>query len=142
MDSKNLALYCVCTDLLKAIGHMEDPRQQMSDAEVITMGMMAMLCFQGNCESARALLNAPRYIPHMLSRSILNSRLHRLNKLFLTLFELLGHRWKYLHTESVYIIDSFQVAVCDNYRSPQAKLYQHEKYRRYITNKKRYSYGT
>jgi hypothetical protein len=32
----------------------------------------------------------------------------------LTLFELLGQRWKYLNTESMYIIDSFPVAVCDN----------------------------
>jgi hypothetical protein len=47
----------------------------------------------------------------------------------LMLFELLGYGWKYLNTESVYIIDSFPVAVCDNYRIPRAKLYQHEKYR-------------
>jgi hypothetical protein len=65
----------------------------------------------------------------MLSRSRLNRRLHRLNELFLVLFELLGYGWKYLNTESVYIIDSFPVAVCDNYRIPRAKLYQHEKYR-------------
>jgi hypothetical protein len=148
MDVKILAIYCVCADLLKAIGHMEDPQQQISDAEVITTGLVAMLCFRGNCESARALLSAPRYIPHMLSRSRLNRRLHRLNELFLTLFELLGHRWKYLNAKSwkylnaksVYIIDSFPVAVCDNYQIPRANLYRHEQYRGYISSKKRYFY--
>jgi hypothetical protein len=141
MDAKILAIYCLCADLLKAIGHVEDPQQQMSDAEVITTGLVAMLCFRGNYESARALLSAPRYIPHMLSRSRLNRRLHRLNELSLTLFELLGQRWKYLNTESIYVIDSFPIAVCDNYRIPRAKLYQQEKYRGHIASKKRYFYG-
>jgi hypothetical protein len=31
--------------------------------------------------------------------------------------------------------------VCDNYRIPRAKLYQHEAYRGYIASKKRYFYG-
>jgi hypothetical protein len=141
MDAKILAIYCLCADLLKAIGHVEDPQQHMSDAEVITTGLVAMLCFRGNDESARALLSAPRYIPHMLSRSRLNRRLHRLNELSLTLFELLGQRWKYLNTESISGIDSFPVAVCDNYRIPRAKLYQQEKYRGHIASKKRYFYG-
>jgi DDE family transposase len=141
MDEKILALYCVCADVLNAIGHTEDLQQQMSDAEVITTGLVAMLFFRGNFEAARALLSAPRYIPHMLSRSRLNRRLHRLTDLFLTLFDLLGYTWTQLNTESVHVIDSFPVGVCDNYRIPQAKLYQHEEYRGYIASKKRYFYG-
>jgi hypothetical protein len=141
MDAKILAIYCVCADLLKAIGHVADPQQQMSNAEVITTGLVAMLCFPGNDESARALLSVPRYIPHMLSRSRLNRRLHRLNELSLTPFERLGQRWKYLNTESIDIIDCFPVAGCDNYRIPGAKLYQQEIYRGHIANKKRYFDG-
>jgi Transposase DDE domain len=141
MDDKILALYCLCADLLNATGHAEDPQQQMSDAEVITTGLVAMLFFRGNFEAARALLSTPRYMPHMLSRSRLNRRLHRLKELFLTLFDLLGYTWTQLNTESVYIIDSFPIVVCDNYRIPRAKLYRHEKYRGYIASKKRYFYG-
>ena len=77
----------------------------------------------------------------MLSRSRLNRRLHRLNDLLVTLLELLGHTWKHLHTESIYTLDSFPIAVCDNYRIPRAKLYQHEDYRGCIASKKRYFYG-
>ena len=40
-----------------------------------------------------------------------------------------------------YVIDSFPVAVCDNYRLPRAKIYQEEAYRGYIASKKRYFYG-
>jgi hypothetical protein len=126
---------------LKAAGHTDAPQQRMSDAEVISTGLVAMLCFRGNFESARALLRAPRYIPHMLSRSRLNRRLHRLKELLLTLFELLGETWKHLNTESVYIIDSFPIAACDNYRIPRAKLYKHKAHRGYIASKKRYFYG-
>lgn len=88
MDEQILAIYCVGADLLKAIGHGEDSQQKMRDAEVITTALVAMLCFRGNFESARILLSGPQYIPHMLSRSRLNRRLHRLKELFVTLFEL------------------------------------------------------
>jgi len=121
MDEKILALYCVCADVLNATGHAEDPQQQMSDAEVITTGLVAMLFFRGNFEAARALLSTPRYIPHMLSRSRLNRRLHRLTDLFLMLFDLLGYTWKQLNTASVDVIDRFPVVVCDNDRIPRAK---------------------
>jgi hypothetical protein len=141
MDDKILAVYCLSADVLNAISHAEDPQQQMSDAEVITTGLVAMLFFRGNFEAARALLSAPRYMPHMLSRSRLNRRLHRLTDLFVMLFDLLGYTWKQLNTESIYVIDSFPIAVCDNYRIPRAKLYRDEEYRGYMASKKRYFYG-
>src|SRR6266542_6214858 len=77
----------------------------------------------------------------MRSRSRFNRRLPRLNQLCLTLFELFGHTWKQLNSESVYLIDSFPVAMGDNYRIQRAKLYHHEKYRGYIASKRRYVYG-
>jgi hypothetical protein len=88
MDDKILAVYCMRADILNAIGHAEDPQQQMRDAEVITTGLVAMWCFRGNFEAARALLSTPRYVPHRLSRSRLNRRLPRLTDLFLMLFGL------------------------------------------------------
>ena len=90
MDDKILAVYCLSAEVLIAIGQVEDPQQQMSDAEVITTGLVAMRFFRGNFETARALLSTPRYMPHMLSRSRLNRRLHRLTDLFVRLFEPLG----------------------------------------------------
>jgi hypothetical protein len=101
MDDKILAIYCLSADILNAIGHAEDPQQQLSDAEVITTGLVAMWFFRGNFEAARALLSTPRYMPHRLSRSRLNRRLHRLTELFVMLFDLLGSTWKQLNTASV-----------------------------------------
>jgi hypothetical protein len=88
MDEKILAVYGLSADILHAIGHAEDPQPQMSDAEVITTGVVAMWFFRGNCEAARALLSTPRYMPHMLSRSRVNRRLHRLTDFFLMLCDL------------------------------------------------------
>jgi hypothetical protein len=36
--------------------------------------------------------------------------------LFWALFNMLGETWKQLNEDSLYIVDSFPVAVCDNYR--------------------------
>lgn len=88
MDDKILVLYGLCDDVVNAWHHQEDPQHRMSDAEVITTGLVAMLFLRGNCESARGLLSASRYIPHMRSRSRLNRRLHRRTDLLLTIFNL------------------------------------------------------
>ena len=88
MDEKMLSLYCLCADCLRALGHAERPQQQMSDAEVVTTTVVAMLFFRGNVEAARALLSMPRYMPHRLSRSRVNRRLHRRTDLFVMLFDL------------------------------------------------------
>ena len=141
MDDKIVAVYCLCADILDALGHVEDPQQRMSDAEVITTGLVAMLFLRSNFEAARTLRSTSRYMPRMLSRSRVNRRLHRLTDMFLTFFELLGHTVKQLNSDSIYIIDSFPIAVCDNYRTPKAKLYKDEAYHGYITSKKRYFYG-
>jgi hypothetical protein len=141
MDDKILAVYGLSADILNAIGHAEAPQRQMSAAEGITTGLVARLCFRGNFEAARALLSMPRYMPHMLSRSRVNRRLHHLTDLFLMVFDLWGCTWKQLNTASIYVIDRFPVVVCDNYRIPRAKLYQHEEDRGCMARKKRYVYG-
>jgi len=141
MDDQILAIYCVCHDFLKALHHREDRQQKMTDAEVMTTALVARLFFGGNCEHARALLGTSHDIPTMLSRRRLNRRWYQLQPLFATLFDLLGQMWKELNGESVYIIDRFPVAMCDNYRMPHAHIYHQEAYRGYIASKKRYFYG-
>jgi hypothetical protein len=127
--------------MLKALHHYEDPQCQMSDAEVMTTAITAMLYFGGNYTRARTFLKEYHYIPRMLSASRFSRRLQRIQDLFLTLFALLGEYWKALNTESIYSIDSFPIPVCDNIRIPRARIYTEERYRGYIPSKKRYFYG-
>jgi hypothetical protein len=42
MDDKILTIYCLCADVVKATGHTDTPQQRMSDAEVISTGLVAM----------------------------------------------------------------------------------------------------
>jgi len=113
MDEKIIATFCLCDDLLKAMHHQEDPQCQMNDAEIMTTALIASLCFRGNHESARLMLKQHNYIPHMLSKSRFSRRLHRIKEIFIVLFDLLAQTWKTLHKDSVYVIDSFPIAVCD-----------------------------
>jgi hypothetical protein len=141
MDEQIVAIYVIVDELLQAIHHREDKQCRMRDAEVMTTAIVAALFFSGNYEAARSLLAEPRYMAKMLSKSRFNRRLHRVKPLFLRLFALLGAHWKDLNADSIYIIDTFPVAACDNYRIDRCRLYQGEAYRGYIASKKRYFYG-
>jgi len=141
MDAQITVIYCLCDDVLKALHHWEDPQRRMTDAEVMTTAIVAMVFFGGNFERARKLLKAPTYIPNMLSKSRFTRRLHAISGLVRSLFDLLSQTWKALNREAIYIIDSFPVAACDTIRIPRAKIYQREVYRGYTASKKRYFYG-
>ena len=141
MDTQIVAIYCICDDILKGLKHSEDKQRQMSDAEVMTTSIVAALFFSGNMEKSRVFLQEHGYIPKMLAKSRFNRRQHKIAELFLVVFELLGEVWKQLNEESVYIMDSFPMAACDNYRIPHAHLYRGEAWRGYQASKKRYFYG-
>jgi hypothetical protein len=141
MDGQIVAVFCLCDDLLKALYHHEDPQCQMSDAEILTIALVAALHFGGNQAKASRFLYEIGYMKHMLSRSRFNRRLHRLANLVWTMLHQLGETWKTLNEHSIYIIDSFPVAVCDNYRIRRCHIYREEAYRGYQASKKRYYYG-
>jgi len=52
MITEITAIYAITEDLLKAIGHTEDCRTQMSDAEVLTAALVAARFFGGNHKQA------------------------------------------------------------------------------------------
>lgn len=141
MDDQIVAIYCLCDDVLKALNHHEDPQRRMSDAEVMTTAIVAALYFRGNWERARDLLGNARYIPTMLGKSRFTRRLHAIGEWFLSVFQVLGTFFKSFNADSIYVIDSFPVAACDNIRIPQARRYHDEAYRGYLASKRRYFYG-
>jgi len=113
----------------------------MNDAEIMTTAFVASLCFRGNHESARTMLQQHGYIPHMVSKSRFSRRLHRMKEIFIILFDLWGQTWKTLNTNAIYVIDSLPIAVCDNIRIRRSKMYSDEHFRGYQASKKRYFYG-
>jgi Transposase DDE domain len=141
MLNKITLLYAILDDILKGIGHAEDIRTQMSDAEVMTTCLVSAMFFGGNHQKACDYMKDHHLIPDMLSKSRFNRRLHRLSMLMNELFHQLGMVFKELSEDSEYLLDSFPVPVCDNIRIFNIKLIKSEEYRGYIASKKRYFYG-
>ena len=54
---ETIICHCVCDDLLKAFGYVDDPQCKMGSAEVMTAGLVAAFYFGGNIQAAR------RYLP-------------------------------------------------------------------------------
>ena len=77
----------------------------------------------------------------MLSKSRFSRRLHRIKHHFLAVFGQLAEMWKAVNSKHIYSLDTFPVAVCDNYRIPRAKIYRDEAFRGYTSSKRRYFYG-
>jgi len=142
MDEEVILLYCICDDLLKALGIYDDPQARMSSAEVMTVALVAALYYGGNLKNSRKFLKGPRYIPRMLGKSRYSRRLRAIPEVaWLALLDLFALVFKQANEGQEYILDSFPVPVCDNIRISRCRLYQGEDYRGYIASKKRYFYG-
>ncbi|MEJ7863226.1 MAG: IS982 family transposase [Pyrinomonadaceae bacterium] len=141
MCHSTLAIYCFIDDFLKASGHREDVRTEVTDSEVITIAISAMLHFGGNFNRARLILTELGLIKRLLSRSRFSRRVTRLADLIYRLFHQLGTVLKELHWESRYVLDSFPIPVCDNIRINRCRLVRDELYRGKMTSKRRYFYG-
>ena len=141
MDDKIIATFCLCDDLLKAIHHQEDCQCQMHDAEIMPTALIASVCLRGNQASARVMLTQDNDIPHMLSKSRLRRRLHRMQEIFLVLCDLVAQTWKTLGNDAIYVMESFPLSVCDHMRIPRSTIDTDEKFRGYQASKKRYFYG-
>jgi hypothetical protein len=141
MDSQIVAVFCLCDDILKALYHREDRQCWISDAEIMTIALTAALHFGGNQAKANRFLYEHGYLKHLLSGSRFNRRLHRSSELVWAVFHTLGEVWKALNEHSIYVIDSFPVAVCDNYRIRRCHIYRQEAFRGYQASKRRYYYG-
>jgi hypothetical protein len=136
-----VALYCIVDDLLKAVGHTDDRRRAMTDAEVLTTALLAAHCFGGNAEHSRRFLRETGLMPRMLSRSRLNRRLHAVADLAYTLFHQLGAALKELSVSTSYLLDSFPVAACDNIRIRRARIMRGAQWRGRSAAHRRYFYG-
>lgn len=141
MCDRTLAIYCFIDDFLKQSRHREDVRIEVTDAEVITIAITAMLHFGGNLEKSRLMLYELGLIKRLLSRSRFSRRVNQLAELIYRLFHQLGSALKELHWESRYLLDSFPIPVCDNIRINRCRLVKDELYRGKCASKHRYFYG-
>lgn len=136
-----LGIYVLIDDILKIIGHKEDSRTQMSDAEVLTTALVSTYFFGGNHASAMSYLYSEGHIPDMLSASRFNRRLHRNWDLLFSIFYLLADLFKHSNQSASYLVDSFPVAVCHNIRISRSKILTGKQFRGKCVSKRTYFYG-
>lgn len=144
MQTEIITIYVICDDYLKAMCFRDDDQADMTTAEVMTTAVVSARFFKNCLESARIFLKQEGYVPHMLSPSRLNRRLHRIpERVWLGLFYALAEVYHQLNDSLDYIVDSFPIPVCDNYRIPHCRLYgsQRQVFRGYIASKHRFFYG-
>lgn len=141
MDTYIVFVYCLCDDLLKGLRHREDPQCQVGDAEILTTVLVAARYFAGNWAQTQAFLSGQRYFSRRLSHGRFVRRLHRCAHLLEPLFQILAEAGHGLNQESLYVVDSFPVAACDNYRIRRCRRYRGEAWRGYQASKRRYFYG-
>lgn len=96
MDLTIVAVYTICDDLLISLGHQDDTRAKMSDAEVMMTTLIAARYFAGNQQTAWfSVLKTLGYIPNMFGHSRFNRRLHQIAEHFQTLFQVLAEGFPY-----------------------------------------------
>src|SRR3954466_16168831 len=103
---------------MAALGHRDDVRAQASDAEVLTVAVVAARYFQNHLARALQLMHLGRYLSGALSVSRFNRRLHALRAWLLLLVETLGE--VFAHGE-VFLIDSMPVPVCKRTRARRCR---------------------
>ena len=142
MELYLVAFYFFADEVLKANHLYDDCQAKMTNAEIMTTVLTAPRFFYGNQRRASNFLQTYGCIPHFLSESHFNCRLHRIPlTIWQKFFSVLAEHFKVTHSSHDYIVDSFPIPVCDNIRIFKSKIFSGEQYRGYIANKKRYFYG-
>jgi hypothetical protein len=141
MVTKTVAIYTFFDDILKSMSYKEPKNRKISDSEVSTVILIAAMYFGENIEIARCFVRSTHLMPHMLSKSRFNRRMHKIGALLAELFFYMGEAIKSLNINQIYSIDSFPVAVCHNIRIANSHLVQGKEYRGYNASKRTYFYG-
>ena len=141
MDTQIIFVYCLCDDRLKTLPHRDDPQSHLSDAEILTVALVASLYFGGNFKRTQTFLYEQGYLTRSLSASRLIRRIHHCAPGLMLIFQGLAHVGHRLNTERLYVMDSFPLSVCDHIRIPCCRRYRGEAWRGYQASKRRYFYG-
>jgi hypothetical protein len=141
MEDFTIAIYCFIDDLLqKTHTRQVDKRRKLTDSQVVTTLILSAKYFYGNHNSACLYLKS-HYGFNMPDKSNFNRIVDSLSDVIVDFFSCLGLIFKNLNLSSVYIIDSFPIAVCRNIRIGHCKLLTGNQYRGYTACKREYFYG-
>jgi len=142
--------YCIVDDLLKVLGHQDDPQSKTPASVVLSIWILAALehgCFakqtrlSGKHNKALERCEELGLFSFIPSRSRFNRRLHAVSYLIPLLLPLFKTLWEQLQEVQEYVLDTLPLPVCENIRAPRCRLAKDISYRGYIPSKKVYFHG-
>jgi hypothetical protein len=110
--------FVVIDKTMAALGHRDHVLALASDAEVLTVAVVAAKYFQNHLERALQMMQLGRYLSGPLSVSRFNRRLHRLAGWLGLATETLGELFA---TGEAFLIDSMPVPVCRRARARRCR---------------------
>ena len=117
-DDFIVTAFVVIDKTMQALGHRDDVRARASDAEVLTVAIVAARYFQRHLARALQMMHLGHYLSGPLSASRFNRRLHALRGWLSLALETLGALFA---TGQVFLIDSMPVPVCRRARARRCR---------------------
>ncbi len=137
-DDFIVTAFVVFDKTMAALGHRDDVRAGASDAEVLTVAVVAAKYFQSHLARALQVMHLGRYLSGTLSASRFNRRLHALRGWLGLLTEALGAIFA---QGAVFLIDSMPVPVCKRARAWRCKKVRGKAFCGYCAAKKEAFFG-
>ena len=137
-----VAVYVIIDDTIGALGHRSHPLAGVSDAEVLTVAVVAARYFGNHYARALAMLQGLGYLSRGLNASRLNRRLHAPADWLALLRETLGELFARGQAAIAdFVIDSMPVPVCRRVRAWRCKTVRGRIYCGYCAAKKEKPFG-
>ncbi len=145
MQDTITTVYCVCDEVLIALGHQDDSQSRMSSAEIMLVPIVAALYYRGNHALTRQCLFQHHYFKRSLCASRFGRRLQSIPKsAWQMVFHLISQLFIQSNKDGYYAVDSMTVLICQNARINRCRLFrveEHEPLRGHQASKDRFFYG-
>ena len=140
MERDFITVYCLIDEYLKISGIKDDVRAEISNAEVLLIGYMAVNDFSGNYYKAHQYSMMMQLVKRIDYTRFLR-RLAKINEVLSTLFLFLGSLFQRLNGAKIYSVDSFPVELCQITRQSRVRLWSDPSLKGYNASKGRFFYG-
>jgi hypothetical protein len=131
-DDFIVTVYVVIDEVMQALDHHSHGLAHVSDAEVVTVAVVAAKYFQNHHERALQVMQLGRYLSGKLSTSRFNRRLHALGDWLRLILETLGTLFA---QGDAFIVDSLPIPVCRRARARRCRKVRGAEYCGYCAAK-------
>lgn len=137
-----IGIYVVIDETMRALGHTSHQLAGVSEAEVLTVAVVAAAFYGNHHARALAVLRATGYLSRALSTSRFSRRLHALADWLALLLAVLGDLFAPGQAAICdFVIDSMPVPVCKRVRARRCRTIQGRAYRGYCAAKREKFFG-